>query len=105
MSKQISDATFENDVLKSSLPILVDFWAPWCGPCRGVAPILEELSAEYDGKVVIGKVNVDENQVVPAQFGIRAIPTMIMFKNGEAVGQIVGGVGKSDIEAMIAKAL
>ncbi len=105
MSKQISDATFENDVLKSSLPILVDFWAPWCGPCRGVAPILEELSAEYEGKVVIGKVNVDENQVVPAQFGIPAIPTMIMFKNGEAVGQIVGGVGKSDIEAMIAKAL
>ncbi len=105
MSMAVTDADFENVVIKSSIPVLVDFWASWCGPCRGVAPIVDELSQEYEGKVLVCKVNVDENFKVPSQFGIRAIPTLILFKDGEVVDQITGAVAKSVLAGMIAKAL
>ncbi len=91
----ITDAEFEQKVMKSDTPVLVDFWAPWCGPCRAVAPVLEELAGEYEGKVVIAKVNTDEHQRYASQFGVMAIPTMIMFKNGEMVDRIEGAGPKS----------
>ncbi|MGA1041460.1 MAG: thioredoxin, partial [Burkholderiaceae bacterium] len=83
--KAVTDASFEADVLKSDLPVLVDFWAEWCGPCKMVAPILEEIGADYAGRLVVAKINVDENTAVPAKHGIRGIPTMILFKNGAVV--------------------
>ena len=105
MAAQVTDSTFESMVLKSELPVLVDFWAPWCGPCRGIAPIIDELSAEYDGKIVVSKMNVDENPQTPGRFAIRAIPTLIVFKNGEVVDQVTGAVGKSELVKMLSKAL
>ena len=87
MAEQVTDATFESVVLKSDLPVLLDFWAPWCGPCRAVGPIIDELSTEYAGKVRIVKMNVDENPATPTKFGIRAIPTLVLFKNGETIEQ------------------
>mgnify|MGYP004449166099 CR=1 FL=1 len=105
MATAVTDSDFENVVIKSSLPVLVDFWAPWCGPCRGIAPVIEELSAEYEGRALICKVNVDENTKVPAMFGIRAIPTLILFKNGEVVDQVTGAVAKDYLAGMIEKAL
>ncbi len=96
--QEISDANFEQEVLKASKPVLVDFWAPWCGPCRMVAPIVEELSAEYDGKVEFVKVNTDDNPNTSVKYGIRSIPTLLVFKDGEAVGQIVGFRPKSDLK-------
>ena len=99
--KQVTDATFESDVLQSSVPVLVDFWAAWCGPCKMIAPILDELAADYEGKVSIVKVNVDENQESPAKFGIRGIPTLMLFKNGELLATKVGAQGKAQLTAFV----
>ena len=104
MSTAVTDATFESVVIKSSIPVLVDFWAPWCGPCRGIGPIVEELAAEYEGKALVCKVNVDENTRSPSLFGIRAIPTLIVFKDGEVVDQVTGAVAKSHLVSMLEKA-
>ncbi len=97
----VSDDSFEQDVLKSSLPVLVDFWAEWCGPCKQVAPILDELATEYAGRLVVAKVNVDENRNVPANFGIRSIPTLMLFKGGNVEATEVGARSKSQLAAFI----
>ncbi len=99
--KHISDASFEMDVLKSDTPVLVDFWAEWCGPCKMIAPILEEIAKEYDGRIRIAKMDVDANQAVPAQFGIRGIPTLILFKNGAPAAQKVGAMAKGQLVSFI----
>jgi thioredoxin 1 len=101
MALELTDANFENEVLKSDKPVLVDFWAEWCGPCRMVGPIVEELANEYEGKADIGKVNVDENHGVAAQFGIRNIPTLLVFKNGEVVDKQVGVAPKNVLEGKL----
>lgn len=101
MATAVTDSNFEIEVLKSDLPVLVDFWAPWCGPCRAIAPVIEELAKEYEGKVKVVKMNVDENPSTPSKYGIRAIPTLILFKNGEVVSQITGAVAKSSLKNMI----
>ena len=101
MALELTDANFEEQVLKSDKPVLVDFWAEWCGPCRMVGPIVEELAGEYEGKAVVGKVNVDENQGVAAQFGIRNIPTLLVFKNGEIVDKQVGVAPKNVLEGKL----
>ena len=103
--REITDATFDSDVIKSELPTLVDFWAPWCGPCRMVAPIVGELSEEYAGKVNFVKMNTDENPQVPSKFGIRSIPSLLIFKGGELQGTIVGFRPKSDLKKRIDEAL
>ena len=94
---KLTDAEFENQVIKSDKPILVDYWAEWCGPCKMIAPVLEEVAEELSDKVLIGKLNVDENSQTPPKYGIRGIPTLMLFKNGEAVGTQVGAVSKSDL--------
>ncbi|HEX6550935.1 MAG TPA: thioredoxin TrxA [Gammaproteobacteria bacterium] len=104
MSDQIvytSDSNFENDVLKSDLPVLVDYWAEWCGPCKMIAPILDEIAADYQGKLRIAKVNVDENQQVTQKYGIRSIPTLILFKDGNVQAQKVGAMSKSQLAAFV----
>jgi thioredoxin 1 len=100
-----SDSTFETDVLENDAPVLVDFWAPWCGPCRMVAPIVEELAEEYDGQVKFVKLNTDENPQVAGKYGIRSIPTLLVFKGGEPVSQIVGFRPKSDLAKRLDEAL
>ncbi|MFZ9677778.1 MAG: thioredoxin TrxA [Quisquiliibacterium sp.] len=99
--KHISDSSFDQDVLKSDTPVLVDFWAEWCGPCKMIAPILDEVSRDYDGRLQVAKVNVDENQALPAKFGVRGIPTLILFKNGAQVATKVGAVSKSQLTLFI----
>lgn len=97
----VSDDTFEQEVLKASEPVVVDFWAEWCGPCKMIAPALEEIAAELEGKVKIVKLNVDENPRIPSRYGIRGIPTLIMFKNGEVAGQQVGAQPKNRLKDWI----
>lgn len=98
MAMEFNVANFEAEVIKSDIPVLVDFWAAWCGPCRAIAPVIEQLSSEFAGKAKIGKVNVDENRDLAQQFGVMSIPTIIIFKNGEKVDQIIGFTGKADLE-------
>lgn len=101
MAEQITDATFNSVVMNSDIPVLVDFWAPWCGPCRAVAPILDELSEEYKGKVKICKMNVDENPITPSKYNVRAIPTLVLIKNGQTVETITGVRPKDDLAALL----
>lgn len=100
-----SETAFENDVLKSNVPVVVDFWAEWCGPCRVIAPIVEELSKEYNGKVQFAKVNVDESPDLAGRFGVQGIPTLIIFKDGQEVGRLVGAGPKSRLAQEIEKTL
>lgn len=101
MALEITDANFDELVLKSDKPVVVDFWAEWCGPCRVIGPVIEEMSKEYDGKAVIGKVNVDLNANVSAQFGVRSIPTILFIKNGQVVDKSVGAVPKNVLAAKL----
>ena len=99
--QHVTDASFEPDVLKSDVPVLLDYWAEWCGPCKSIAPILEEVAKDYEGRVKIAKINVDENQAVPAKFGIRGIPTLMIFKGGELAATKVGAMSKAQLTAFI----
>ncbi|GAA3995779.1 thioredoxin TrxA [Comamonas faecalis] len=99
--KQLSDASFETDVLKASTPVLVDYWAEWCGPCKMIAPVLDEVANTYQGKLTVAKMNVDDNRAIPAKFGIRGIPTLMLFKNGELAATKVGAMSKAQLTAFI----
>jgi len=99
--KHVSDASFESDVLQSDVPVLVDCWAEWCGPCKMIAPILDEVATGYDGKLQIAKMNVDENREIPAKFGIRGIPTLMVFKKGQLAATKVGAMSKAQLTAFI----
>ncbi len=99
----IEDSQFKKEVLESQMPVLVDFWATWCAPCRAIAPALEELASQYKGKVRVAKINIDDNQDTPQQYGVRSIPTLLMFKGGKVVEQIVGAVPKAKLEEAMKK--
>lgn len=105
MAAEVMDNTFDAEVLKSDVPALVDYWAPWCGPCRAMAPIVDDLAKEYENKLKVFKMNVDDNPVTPGRYGIRAIPTLILYKDGEVVEQVTGAVSKTSIKDMVAKYL
>ena len=98
---ELTDATFETEVLQSDMPVLVDFWAPWCGPCRVIAPIVEEIAGEYNGKIKVGKLNTDDNQQVASKYGIMSIPTLLIFKDGEIAQKIIGAQSKQVITSKI----
>ncbi|GGI91670.1 thioredoxin [Shewanella hanedai] len=97
----LSDDSFENDVINSTLPVVVDFWAEWCGPCKMIAPILDDVAEEYAGKVTIAKMNVDSNSISPAKYGVRGIPTLLIFKNGELASTKVGALSKTQLKEFI----
>ena len=99
--KHVSDASFEADVVHAGQPVVVDFWAEWCGPCKMIAPILDDIAKEYAGKVKVAKINIDENQQTPAQFGVRGIPTLMLFKNGSVEATKVGALSKSQLVAFL----
>ncbi|HWV37727.1 MAG TPA: thioredoxin [Vulgatibacter sp.] len=103
--KTFTDSNFDSEVLQSQEPVLVDFWAVWCGPCRAIAPAVEELAKEYSGKAKVGKLNVDENQQVAARYGIRSIPTLLVFKGGKVIDQVIGAVPKSKLVDALNKAV
>ena len=102
---EVTDSNFDQDVLKSETPVLVDFWATWCGPCRAIAPIVEELAKDYQGKVKVGKMDVDKNCATPQRYGVRGIPTLLVFKRGQVVEQLVGYRAKNEIQQAIDKHL
>ncbi len=101
MAASVTDSSFEADVLQSSTPVLVDFWAPWCGPCRAIGPVVDELASEYAGKLNVFKLNVDENPMTSSRYGIRAIPTLILFKDGQVLEQITGALPKANLKELI----
>lgn len=102
---EFTDGNFEEEVLQSTVPVLVDFWATWCAPCKAIAPVIDAIADEYDGKAKVGKVNVDDNPATPSKYGVRGIPTIILFKDGKVMDQVVGAVPKTQLEALIKKAL
>jgi thioredoxin 1 len=99
--KHVSDASFEADVLKAAGPVLVDYWAEWCGPCKMIAPVLDDIAGTYEGKLTIAKLNIDENQETPAKHGVRGIPTLMLFKDGEVAATKVGALSKSQLQAFL----
>jgi thioredoxin 1 len=102
---EVTDANFEQEVLKNEAPVLIDFWAPWCGPCKAIAPIVDEVASTFSGKVKVTKMNIDQNSATPSRFGVRGIPTLLVFKGGQVKEQIVGFVEKSKIEEALTKHL